>query len=414
MRASDSRSTYDRPSICTTFTCPDWPLTMSVRLCCAACERASPGTIKNTNRISQPRHDFFLIRPLLHPPDSPLRLEREMHPAGPSPGAAGKRECTPAGQVEAMVHRRGGSKSGLPIWLTFWRIVCLSSLDITNLSTEQAPARSAESLRDLQAGPRLLVTWLVLNSEPAQLLQNLHERFPFRTIASTIRRVKDSAPSPILRLLQGAAYTVIILWGIRAASPVLGPLLLGLLLAYALVPFPKWLMRRFKFKKPAAIAMTAVAVAGLGLYLLLTLDLATVRIAAKLPVYEQRLASLYEQVTVYMTAHGMNAPELSVKSVLTPERLREISRVLLPEAGAIISTGLLISLLGFLFLMEMAEEIGGKPGPLGEHLAQYESDARSYVAVTAKTAGINALVNLVFLIVMGVDTPVVWSFLYFM
>jgi len=226
--------------------------------------------------------------------------------------------------------------------------------------------------------------------------------------------VKDSAPSPILRLLQGAAYTVIILWGIRAASPVLGPLLLGLLLAYALVPFPKWLMRRFKFKKPAAIAMTAVAVAGLGLYLLLTLDLATVRIAAKLPVYEQRLASLYEQVTVYMTAHGMNAPELSVKSVLTPERLREISRVLLPEAGAIISTGLLISLLGFLFLMEMAEEIGGKPGPLGEHLAQYESDARSYVAVTAKTAGINALVNLVFLIVMGVDTPVVWSFLYFM
>jgi AI-2 transport protein TqsA len=35
------------------------------------------------------------------------------------------------------------------------------------------------------------------------------------------------------------------------------------------------------------------------------------------------------------------------------------------------------------------------------------------VTVTAKTAGINAVINLVFLIVMGVDTPIVWSFLYF-
>ena len=35
------------------------------------------------------------------------------------------------------------------------------------------------------------------------------------------------------------------------------------------------------------------------------------------------------------------------------------------------------------------------------------------MAVTAKTAGINALLNLVFLLVMGVDTPVAWSFVYF-
>jgi len=79
----------------------------------------------------------------------------------------------------------------------------------------------------------------------------------------------------------------------------------------------------------------------------------------------------------------------------------------------LISNGLLISLLGFLFLMEMAEDIGVKRGPLAESLAYYGSDAQRYVAVTAKTAGINALLNLVFLLVMGVDTPVIWSFLYF-
>jgi len=172
-------------------------------------------------------------------------------------------------------------------------------------------------------------------------------------------------------------------------------------------------MQRFKIRKSAAIVMTAVAVGAFGLYLLLALDLATVRIAAKLPIYEQHLASLYEQIAIFMNAHDIVAPSLSVNGVFTPGRLREISRVVLPEAGAIISNGLLLSLLTFLFVIEMAGEIGVKQGPLAESLAYYGSDAQSYAAITAKTAGINALINLAFLIVMGVDTPVVWAFLYF-
>jgi len=225
--------------------------------------------------------------------------------------------------------------------------------------------------------------------------------------------VKDSGPSPLLRLLQGVAYTVIILWGIRTASPVLAPLLLALLLAYAVLPFPKWLMQRFKLRKSTAIALTAVAAASAGLYVMFAVDLATVRIATKMPVYEQRLAALYGQAEASLNSQGVEAPDLSVKTLLTPERMKAISRVVLPEAGAIISNGLMISLLGFLFLMEMADDIGAKRSPLREGLAYYAADSRSYVAVTAKTAGINALVNLVFLFVMGVDTPAVWAFLYF-
>jgi AI-2 transport protein TqsA len=149
------------------------------------------------------------------------------------------------------------------------------------------------------------------------------------------------------------------------------------------------------------------------LYLLLALDLATIRIAAKLPIYEERLASLYQQMDVFLNAHNIAVPSLSVKSVFTPERLGEISRAVLPEAGEIISNGMLVGVLAFLFVIEMAGEIGDDVGPLAEKLAYYGSDAGSYVTITAKSAGINALINLVFLIVMGVDTPVVWCFLYF-
>jgi len=161
--------------------------------------------------------------------------------------------------------------------------------------------------------------------------------------------MRDGSTSPMLRFLQGAACTVIVLWGVKAASPVLGPLLLGLLLAYAVVSFPKWLMRRFKFPKSAAIAMTGAVVVASVLCLMLSLDLASVRIKETLPIYEQHLASLHEQVAVSMSAHGIDAPIHSVKNVLTPERLREITGVVLTVVRAIVSMGLLISLLAFLF-----------------------------------------------------------------
>jgi AI-2 transport protein TqsA len=224
--------------------------------------------------------------------------------------------------------------------------------------------------------------------------------------------MKNGSTSPMLRFLQGAACTVIVLWGVSAASPVLGPLLLGLLFAYALVPFPRWLIRRFGFPKNAAIATTAAVVVAGALCLIFSLDLATERIKETLPVYEQRLATLHEQVAVSMSAHGVDTSVESVRNLLTPQRLREIAGDLLTVVRAIISIGLLILLLAFLFVTEMAD-VGVKRSVLAERLDYYGSGAGNYVAITARSAGINALVNLVFLFAMGVETPVVWSLLYF-
>jgi AI-2 transport protein TqsA len=237
--------------------------------------------------------------------------------------------------------------------------------------------------------------------------------FPFRAIASTIRRVNDRLLLPVLRFLLGGACTVIIVAGIRAASDILGPLLLSLLLAYAVAPFPNWLIRRFQFTKSAAIGVTAAAILAAVLFLLFPLDLAAMRIEQKLPIYEQRLATLYGQGTVFANAHGFAAPILSVQNVLTPERLRSIAGIFLPAAGMIFSNGLLISLVGFLFVAEITEEIGVKRSTLAENLNYYGADARSYVAITAKTGAINAALNLILLVILRVDTPGVWCVLYF-
>jgi len=225
--------------------------------------------------------------------------------------------------------------------------------------------------------------------------------------------MENSSPSPLLRFLLGAACAVIVMWGIRAAASILGPLLLGLLVAYAVVPFPEWLMKRFKLSKSAAIAIMAAAAVGFTIYIVFALDLASLRIAERLPIYAQRLTSLYQQITVFATAHGIAAPVLSVESVMTPERVRQATQIVLPVAAAIISRGVLISLLAFLFVTEMVEDSNATQSPINERLHRYASDARSYVIITARSAGINALANLAFLLVMRVDTPIVWCSLYF-
>ena len=73
----------------------------------------------------------------------------------------------------------------------------------------------------------------------------------------------------------------------------------------------------------------------------------------RLPIYGQRLAGLYEQVTIFLSAHGVEPTSLAVKNVLTPERLSEITVFLVPAAGAIFAKGALILLVAFLLIVEM-------------------------------------------------------------
>ena len=227
--------------------------------------------------------------------------------------------------------------------------------------------------------------------------------------------MENSSHSSLLRSLQAGACIVIILWGVWASSSVLGPVLLGLILAYAVVPFPTWLMHQFKLPKRRATTVTAIALAAAGLLALFTLEAGIAKLTARLPLYQQRLTGLYDQLTVLMSHfRGIDLASLSFEKLLTPERLGEIAISLVPRASATASEALLICLLAALFVMEMLPDAGVKPGAFADALLSQGAYARSYIVVTAKSSGINALINLAFLLILGVDTPFLWCSLYFL
>jgi predicted PurR-regulated permease PerM len=186
------------------------------------------------------------------------------------------------------------------------------------------------------------------------------------------------------------------------------------MLAYAVVPFPIWLMERFKLSKGRATTLTAVALIALGVLTLFALETGIGRLAAKMPIFEQRLTGLFDQITVLISHFRIiDLQNLAFENVLTAQRVGSMITSVVPQASAIASESLLICLLSSLLVIEMLPDSEAEPGGIRSFLLSQGAHARSYIVVTAKSAGINALINLAFLLAMGVETPFLWSALYF-
>ena len=134
---------------------------------------------------------------------------------------------------------------------------------------------------------------------------------------------------------------------------------------------------------------------------------------AKAPIYEERITSLDDRVGVFLSAHGVQSTKYSIKNLYSHERIFEFVRGELPNVIGFFSDRLLVFLLGLGFLIEMAQLDSAKSGLLARKLVYYGRDTQRFISISARTAAINAMANLVLLVVLGVDFAVIWCFLYF-
>jgi AI-2 transport protein TqsA len=225
--------------------------------------------------------------------------------------------------------------------------------------------------------------------------------------------MSDRVSPPMLRLLKGVACIVIIAWGVKSVSDLLVLLAMALVFAYVFVPLPKWLMHKFKVRKKAALALTVALLGTANVVIVVLLYDSVERMKDKLPIYHEHFMGLYDKVLVFLSAHGINLASISSSHGSTSDRVLELARMALRQAGSALGHGLLISVLAWILLIEMVEEIGARRNPLAEKLAYYGGDVQRYIAISAKTGAITALANLVVLVAVGVDFPVIWCALYF-
>lgn len=216
-----------------------------------------------------------------------------------------------------------------------------------------------------------------------------------------------------VRAVVVAACVVIVAAGIKVAAHVLSIILISLLMTYIILPFPQWLMRRFRVPKGLAITMTVISV--ILMYSVITLALveAGMEMKQKLPLYEEHLRGVLGHVNGFLAAHGVHSGGASLENWYSSDKVLAFVKDVLPGAIGLFSDRIMIALLSLFFLIEIAESEKAEVGPLARKLLYFGGDVRRFIVISAQTGGINALINLALLSALRVDFAFVWCFLYF-
>jgi AI-2 transport protein TqsA len=222
------------------------------------------------------------------------------------------------------------------------------------------------------------------------------------------------------RFLLSAAGLVVLVAGLRAAAPILVPLVLATFITVINFPLLQWL-RRMRVPTPAAVLFVVlVTFSFLGLVVLVgSASLSDVRDV--LPVYLERLRELEYSVLAALDARGVPVPDGFYTTMLSePERLIDLLGGVVLRAAGFLSAATIV----ILFTIFMLSEATGFPAKLRSAIGRGDADLsrfggavrdiQRYLAIkTAISLATGTLVAL-WLWVIGVDFPVLWGMLAFL
>jgi predicted PurR-regulated permease PerM len=205
----------------------------------------------------------------------------------------------------------------------------------------------------------------------------------------------------------------------RAAAPILGPILLAFVIATAWSPGSDWLQRRGW--KPSLAALTGIIIGVVAMALFVGLVWASlIQLQGNLPGYQPRIAALQDMIRQKLTdlpfeTSGLFNSEIFQPSSIVGYGLTTIRR-LTETVGNIV---LLVLLMAFMMLeatrypRKLRQALGSRSATI-ERLTQFGESIRSYVVINAIFGLVAAVINTTLLLAMGVDFAILWGVLSFL
>lgn len=144
-----------------------------------------------------------------------------------------------------------------------------------------------------------------------------------------------------MRSLLAVAGTLIVIFAIRIAAPVVAPLCLAAVLAIAFEPLTRGLARRGIPRWCAAIATNVVILAVVAGVAALVLGAAS-EIIDGLPRYSEALGALEHDVAVWLDTHGLDSVATSMSEVDAASRLPVVAEPVLRATIDIVQTLILV------------------------------------------------------------------------
>jgi len=227
-----------------------------------------------------------------------------------------------------------------------------------------------------------------------------------------------SRTSKAVQILMTIAAFVIVVAGMRAAKAIIVPFLLAAFIAIVSAPALFWLKKK---RLPTWLALLVVVfvILSFGLAIAGLVGSSVNDFSSKLPFHEEKLKQQTAVILGFFGKIGIDVLSIDLTEIFNPGAAMKLVASTLNELGKVLTNGFLIMLTVIFMLLEASsfpEKLGAilpDPEASMERLKKFTNNVNRYMAIKTGVSLATGFLVTIFLIIMGVDYPLLWGLLTF-
>ncbi len=225
--------------------------------------------------------------------------------------------------------------------------------------------------------------------------------------------------SPVARFMLLSAAFVVMVAGMKAAEELLVPFLLSLFIAVLCSPLLQWLNQR-KVPNGLAILIIIAVIVVVGAAIGAVVGASVSSFRNDLPEYQERLQVLSAGFLQWLSAKGVVLDPNIIRDSFNPSAALSFAGNTLASFGNVMTNAFMILLTVIFILGEevrFTEKLKHSAGGSQKSLVAIENFTRSvnqYMAIKTGLSLLTGAIVVVWLMVLGVDYPILWGVLAFL
>ena len=212
---------------------------------------------------------------------------------------------------------------------------------------------------------------------------------------------------------------VIVVAGMKAASSLLVPFFLAVFIAVICAPPLFWLQRK-GVPKVIALVLILVAILVVGLLFGALIGPSLNDFLSSLPGYQERLSTHIAALVSWLREKGVNIPAEEMPRTLHPGWVMNWAGSIFSALSSVLTNGFLILLTVVFILLEAADlpkklrVVSKSPERSLSTIEKFSRNAKRYLVIKTLISAAVGLTIWFWLLILGVDYPVLWGTLSFL
>jgi AI-2 transport protein TqsA len=227
---------------------------------------------------------------------------------------------------------------------------------------------------------------------------------------------KQMARTPVILVLAGF---IIVVAGMKAAGSILVPFFLAVFIAVICAPPLFWLQRK-GVPKVIALGLILVGILVVALLFGALAGPSLNRFLNSLPGYQERLSSHIVTLVGWLREKGISIPAQEVPRTFNPGWVMSLAGGIFSALSSVLTNAFLILLTVVFILLEAADLpkklriVLKNPERSLSTIEKFSQNAKRYLVIKTMISAVVGLVIWLWLLILGVDYPVLWGTLSFL